>query len=389
MDAFGRFSSSAALVAAVLVLGCNEELAGVEGTTSLRVTLLEPQSYGTSDDRLLDEQRAVTLQVEALDEQGDLDSSFSGEVDIFAHYLGSLTPALDQGRALGSVQIEAGVSDEVTLELPRVFGPTFLWVEDAGDGATFATGTSDTLWYRDPFLADVSQPADETALDALERSPLEAKQINVTASRYGARGRLVVTGIYPQGYTLADVQCADAAGTPPCTTGDYDSIFVFSFSRPEDEQFRRMKVGQTVTRLTGAVSEFNGLTEVNFPQSFVADPEPTPAQVPAPVILDPAWLMSRVEMERNEAALIAIENATVCPLDDDWQTFKQWKLDVGFGCDRNSINIITAGQVAEFMPSDYVGAVIPRVVGTLRPINIGSFNVWIVYPRAVEDLDLP
>jgi hypothetical protein len=27
-------------------------------------------------------------------------------------------------------------------------------------------------------------------------------------------------------------------------------------------------------------------------------------------------------------------------------------------------------------------------VGTLRPVNIGSFNVWIVYPRSAADLTL-
>src|SRR5690606_37017072 len=143
---------------------------------------------------------------------------------------------------------------------------------------------------------------------------------------------LVVTGVYAQGYTLSDVQCADADGTPPCTTGDYDHIYVFTFSRPETEGHEPIERGHLISRVGGSVSEFNGLTELSFPQSFVADPEPHPELLPEPVVIQSAWLSSRIEMERAEAALVAIEGATVCPLDDDYATYSQWKLDVGRGC---------------------------------------------------------
>jgi hypothetical protein len=94
-------------------------------------------------------------------------------------------------------------------------------------------------------------------------------------------------------------------------------------------------------------------------------------------------------MERVESGLVAVDGATLCPLDDDFARYSQWKLDIGLGCARNSINVITQGQVQEFEPAPYVGAEIPRVVGTLRPVNIGSFHVWIIYPRSIDDLELP
>ena len=53
------------------------------------------------------------------------------------------------------------------------------------------------------------------------------------------------------------------------------------------------------------------------------------------------------------------------------------------------VNVITTGQVNDFSPAEYVGQTLPRVVGTLRPVNIGSFDVWIIYPRTAEDLTLP
>ena len=36
-------------------------------------------------------------------------------------------------------------------------------------------------------------------------------------------------------------------------------------------------------------------------------------------------------------------------------------------------------------PMTLVGKTLTKVVGTLRPVNIGTFNVWIVYPRSAAD----
>jgi hypothetical protein len=301
------------------------------------------------------------------------------------HYLGSLTPRLGDSEPLATARVDDGVLTGLQVELPPVYGPSFLWLEHArGDTPTFATGTSPTLWYRDPYVADVQRPENEEGVGALERSPLEEKQINVTESRHGARGRLVVTGVYAQGYTLSDVECADADGTPPCTTGDYDSIFVFSFSRPADEEGRELAPGSTVDRLTGSIGEFNGLTEVNFPQTFSTGDAPDRDLLPAPTLIDPAWLATPIELERLEGGLVAIEGGVVCPLDDDYVTYGQWELDVGNGCSR-PFDVVTRGQVGEFDPADYVGRPLPRVVGTLRPV----FSYWIIYPRDAGDLTLP
>lgn len=387
MDAFARFSSSLLLVAASLGAGCVDELEPIEGTSSLRVELLEPAETGSVDDRLGDDQRSAVVQVSALDTTGAVDTGFAGEVQLYAHYLGSLSPRLSE-TPLATAELSEGRSAPVALELPQVFGPSFLWVEDGrGDAPTFATGTTPILWFRDPYLADVSRPRDEAALDAFERSPLETKQINVSRSRYGERGRLVVTGVYAQGYTVSDVECQDAAGTPPCRADAYDHIFVFTFSRPEDESGRRIARGHVVDRLTGSVSEFNGLTEVNFPQTFISDTEPHLDLVPEPVVVEPSWLSTRIELERLEAGLVAIDGATVCPLDEEFATYSQWKLDIGLGCGR-PVNVISKGELAEFDPADHEGEVLGRVVGTLRPVNIGSFHVWIIYPRDDGDVAL-
>ncbi len=389
MGAFARSSSRSALLALCALAGCVDHQPGVSGTTSLHVELISPADPGTADQRLPDDQRTVTFSVTALDAQGDPDPTVNGDVDLYVHFLGSLTPALEKGVPLASVTMTDGASGDVNLDLPKAFGATYLWVEDTSrDGATYATGTSPTLWYRDVHFEDIQRPDDETALDALERSPLELKQVDVTSSRYGDVGRMVVTGTYAQGYTVSDVACQDAAGTPPCVAGDYDHAFVFSFSRPADQNNDGLIRGEVISRVNGAISEFNGLTEVNFPRSFVDSTDAMPGLLPEPAVIQTSWLSSRIEMERNEAGLVAIENATLCALDVDYDTYKQWKLDLGLGCN-NPVNVITSGQVPDFDPAAYVGQVMPRVVGTLRPVNIGSFNVWIIYPRDIDDVTLP
>ena len=395
-DVFARCSSSALLLLLVAG-GCVDELAPLEGTTSLRVEVTAPADLGSDNARLDDSVRDIVVTVTAIDAHGEVDTGFSGTVDFFVQYLGSLSPdpetvackQFGQDCYLDTVDISGGVGEDIALELPRVFGPAFLWAENTrGQGNTFATGTSDTLWYRDPWIADVSTPEDEGALDALERSPLEQKQVVIGASRYGARGRLVVTGAYANNYAVSDVQCADDSGTPPCVAGDYDHVLVFTFSRPDGADGTLIEVGQSLSQIGGAVSEFNGLTEIGFPRTVLRAEPPDEALVPEPTVIDPGWLDTKIELERLESALVAIDNAELCPLDDDFDTYSQWKLDVGRGCN-DTFNIVTAGKIPEFDPAAHVGEAMPRVVGTLQPINIGSFHVWIIYPRTMSDITLP
>jgi len=376
---------------ALALVGCTDELAPLEGTTSLKVELVAPADPG-SDEHPLDYEldpatHEVTVKVTALDTQGEVDTAFTKDVDVYVQFLGSLTPELESRATLGHVHLEAGASTPTAIDLPPVFGPTFLWIEDGtGDDATYATGTSPSLRFRDPYIANVSTPKDESRLDALSASPLQGKQIVVHASRHGARGRLVVTSVFAQGYTVSDVQCADDAGTPPCTTAAYDHVLIFTFSRPRGAH-GPLQVGETIERFTGAVSEFNGLTEISFPQTFASDAAPEPARIPPPVVVQESWLSTdMIEFERNEAFQVAVENAKLCPLDSNYTDYKQWKLDIGSGCGA-AINVITSG-VVDFEPGQHVGSTVTRVVGTLRPVSIGSFNVWIIYPRSASDLTL-
>jgi hypothetical protein len=384
---------------AFVLAGCVDTRDPLEGTQSLRIELKSP-APGSKSARLDPSQRAIVVDVTALDADGQVDTSFNNQLQVYVNFLGTLTPYLG-GTPLATVSMNAGIATNQTVMLPAVYGPTTLLFDDSGSGTpSYVLGASETLWYRDPHIEDIQKPIDEMALDALSVSPLEQKQVTVQDSRYGANGRLVVTSVFAQGYTVTDVSCG-AGGNPPCTAGPYDHAMVFSFSAPRDEDGCVVREGQAIKGFAGGVSEFNGLTELGFPQTFVErtsdscdEIDINLARSPAPAQLDMTWFTNKIMFERNEAAPIALVNAKVCDLDDDYDTYKQWKLDpagVGGNCEnnRNVINVISTGIIANETITSIVGKTLPRVVGVLRPVNIGAFNVWIMYPRSMADLTLP
>jgi hypothetical protein len=382
---------------AIALAGCVETRDAIEGTQSLRIELKSP-SPGSPTQRLSEMQRSVVVDVTAINAEGQTDTSFNNSVQVYVNYLGTLTPYLG-GAPLATIAMSGGVATNQTIMLPAVYGPTTLLFDDSGgSSSTFAVGASPILWYRDPHIVDIQQPTDEMALDAFSKSPLEQKQVTVLESRYGANGRLVVTSVFAQGYTVSDVNCG-AGGNPPCTTGSYDHAMIFSFSAPRDERGCIVEEGQVISGFSGGVSEFNGLTELGFPQTFVersgddcSERDVNPARMPAVAQLDMTWFTTnKINFERNEAAPISLVNAKVCPLDKDYDTYKQWKLDPSGACgaNRNVVNVISTGIIANETITGLVGKTMPRVIGVLRPVNIGAFNVWVIYPRSMADLTLP
>jgi hypothetical protein len=397
------------LLGSVLLVGCNTENGAISGTQSIRVEVVAPTTTGTVDLRLPDTERMLTVNLSAIDADGEVDTSFNDPLRVYAQFLGTLTPNLNQ-MPLVTIPLSNGVAMGRQIMLPAsVLGPTTLWFDNGtGLGADYefgqVTGTSDTLWYRDPYIADLQTPRSETDVDALTITPLTDKQISVSSSRYGARGKLVVTSVFSQGYTVSDVQCADMNGTPPCTAMGYDHVLVFTFSAARDQFGRLLEPGRIISKFNGGLSEFNGLTEIGFPRTFAPeteeqDPNVNPGRLPAPVRFNQTWFeplsdpMGRINFERNEAGAIEIIGGIVCPTDDDYDTYKQWKIDPtglgGAACNGTKVlNVITSGTDFTTDPRTLVGRVLPRMVGIVRPVNIGSFNVWIIYPRGAADVTL-
>jgi hypothetical protein len=395
------------LALSLLVLGaCVDTRDPIAGTQSLHVELKSPA--GSESAPLNCNPCMATIDVTALDANGQLDTTYNNNVQVYVNFLGTLTPYLGGTPVLKTIAMSGGMATNVSISLPEVYGPATLFLDDGtNDKPTYAVGASPTLWFRDPYIMDIQTPkgGNEAALDALSSSPLESKQVTVNESRNGANGRLVVTSVFAQGYTISDVQCG-AGGAPPCVltpnpklTGSvtgYDHKMIFSFSAPRDQDGRLIKEGQFITGFAGGVSEFNGLTEIGFPQTFddsAAGGDANSARIPAPAVFDATWFTNKYMFERNEAGLIQINGAKVCDLDTDYDTYKQWKIDpagVGGNCmgSKSVINVITNGIVPSETVTGLPGKTLPRIVGVLRPVNIGTFNVWIIYPRSTADLTL-
>jgi hypothetical protein len=413
-----------------LIAACTTTDPGLKGTQSLQVKLDAPTDPGSENSRIdFATNSTATIEVTAIDVDGNIDTTFDNTVGVYVNYLGTLTPYLcdpinDEVNPspecpttpLATITMANGVSTAPTaVPLPPVFGPATLWVDDGQDmtSPTYAVGTSDTLWYRDPFIADTQDPgnvnlSNQLAVEqALDTSPLAGKNVSVLSSRYGANGRLVVTSVFAQGYTVADVQCTDANGTPPCVSKPYDYEEVFSFSAPEDQNGCFLLEGQTIDGFAGGMSDFDGLTEVGFPQTFVAQTSDmdctkvtsNPAMEPTTTVVDSTWFTGsgQIQFEENEAGAIEVDNAVMCNLDSDYDEFSQWKVDpagVGGDCSRNDnvINIIASDMIQGLDTAKLTslqGQAIPKIVGILRPINIGSFNVWLIFPRGNADVQLP
>ncbi|HLL21096.1 MAG TPA: hypothetical protein VK427_03145, partial [Kofleriaceae bacterium] len=268
-------------IALVLTLAaCTETRDPLAGTQSLEIELVTPTSPGDVDHRLLDSERKVVINIRAKDAEGQLDASFNDTVRVYAQFLGTLTPDLEE-LPIASIAVVNGAATNQTVNLPAsVLGPTTLWIDNGkGVGSEYQfgaiTGTSVTLWYRDPFIRDLQTPRDEMAVDALSLTPLTDKQVRVGGSRHGATGALVITSTFAQGYTVSDVNCTTGGPMPagPCTAGSYDHVLVFTFSAPRDQYGRPIVVGEVIASFSGGLTEFNGLTEIGFPRTYTASPD--------------------------------------------------------------------------------------------------------------------
>jgi hypothetical protein len=374
---------------------CTDTTAPIKGTTSLAVTIVTPTNLGDVDNRLPGGVIDVVVNIQAKDAAGNDDATYTKPVSVYVHYLGTLSPYLD-GVPIAKIDVTNGVATNQHITSPTIkpYGPTELWFDDdPSPSPTYAAGISPTIWYRDPFIADIQTPTSETSIDAFSNSPLVGKNVSVVTSKHGANGRLVVTSVYAQGYTVADVACG-ANGTPPCIADSYDYMDVFSYSAAVDQNKLFLSEGQVIKGFAGGASEFDGLTEISFPQTFSTGlvSQVDKSLEPPTTVIDNTWFTTnKINFERNESGAIEIANGVVCPLGPDYVTYKQWQIDpAGVGNPTNCggsnlINVITAG-VVDLDPGTLVGKKVPKLVGILRPINIGSFNVWIIYPRSMADI---
>jgi hypothetical protein len=172
-------------------------------------------------------------------------------------------------------------------------------------------------------------------------------------------------------------------------------MYVYSFSRPP------VREGDVIQYLTGSISEFNGMTELNFP---LAEVIASGATLPPPTVLQIADFNygadegKAARLESLEASVVELDDGCICPAGSDYATFQQWsvafKTAAGqYNCGRNySIGVTTAGQVAGWDPPK-AGHHLTKLVGIMYNIaglasktSGNPFSFFLIYPRDTNDL---
>ncbi len=226
-------------------------------------------------------------------------------------------------------------SSNATVVVSRAFDQLRIWVSDEGTAAepgSFASGSTDAIYTRLPTVAQVQ------ASDSTVESPLEHQYVHFLGYDpelpESARRELVVTTITNDGFYVTDR--SDPAGS-------YNSLFVFSFSRPDD-----LLVGDRLSKLTGIVSEFLGFTELQFPTWAV---ESSGNNIGEATVLDPSMVCIGLEMEAWESSVVRIENilTDVSRASDclDYNEYGQWPALLPDECEGGDarINVVNINTV--------------------------------------------
>jgi hypothetical protein len=219
------------------------------------------------------------LRVEAIGHDRELLTSFNSLVAVKA------TPG--ELRTNANVEIQSGVWTGV-VEVARSYDELRIWFSHEGtldQPGSFATGVTPAVYIDKPTVTDI-QTSDSTIESNFEHQYVPIKGWDGTDT---ARD-LVVTTVTNDGFHVTD------RSTEP---GTYNSLFVFSFSRPDG-----ILVGDRLSDLSGIVSEFLGYTELGFPTWKVAERN---AVVDEPYRIDPTIVCDDEEMEKWEASVIRLD----------------------------------------------------------------------------------
>lgn len=351
-----------AFLGLVIACGCQVTIEREQGTLPLSFKVETREETGTDESPLpyTTGIRQFTLDVQAIDFQGESADWFDGEVFLDLAPRGRL--ANGQAR---SFMLTKGRAEGVTVQVQKIHGTSNIWVEDRGTEqkpGSYATGLSPAIHVQHPTLYDVSQT------ENIESSSLNGDfvQINTTGRR------LVATGIAIDGFYIVDID-------EP--TDSFNAIFARTFSRP-----RGVEVGDIVSALIGTVEDFYGFTQLSFP-SYKIDGKVDSVSV---YQLDLDTVDDDLAMEKLESRLVEVRDVTVCPLGESYSRFGQWVvlLDENGNCSSGAggITVVSALSAAMFTPEDWVGKVLTRITGNLR-YHAAATPSWILTTRSDADID--
>ena len=244
------------------------------------------------------------------------------------------TPAGATACPSGTLAISAG-SGSATVTVSRAYDQLRIWVSDEGSAAapgSFATGSTQAIYTQFPTVAQV-QESDSTIASPLQHSYVPLLGYDPQLPE-GERRELIVTTITNDGFYVTDMS------DPP---GSFNSLFVFSFSRPDDIQ-----TGDRLSKLAGIVNEFLGFTELQFPTWTI---ESSGKPLPEAAVLDPSMVCIGTQMEAWESSVVRVDNilTDVSRASDclDYNEYGQWPAVLPGECEGSEarINVVNVNTV--------------------------------------------
>jgi hypothetical protein len=224
------------ILLSALVLGCTETRTRAPRLQSFRVSLESPA--GTPENPLpftAGSGQTFVVNVEAMGSSGELLTSHSGRVIV------SVVPGEILGVQPSEPVVREGILTGLRVTIRKSYGPTHIWLEDGSGANPFAVGATPTLYFQNPRVSDVQRPI--SGIGRSGDSPLSGSSVTID------RGTNIVVHVSNNGFYVVDRE-----------EREFNSIFAFNFSRPEG-----LRRGDKLLRFGGNISEFLGLTEINFP----------------------------------------------------------------------------------------------------------------------------
>lgn len=354
-----------------LALACTRTVSAPDRVepTFLYVELLEGQT-GSAEAPLpfTTEAQTLRLRVSAQDLHGD-PYPLNGDLTV------KVLPGVREGSPW--LEMVDGVW-EGEVQLRNGFGPTRVWISDEGDKdetsgrrPSYATGVTEPIWYVPPTLAELNRTDDH-----------ETNQLEKQFTELLCEGRDVrVSAVGTAGFWVTDL--ADPAGS-------YNNLFVYTFSRPDEDDadsgLRGVYVGRRLQLLTGANQEYLATTQLSFPKYEVSDD--AEVDMPAPAELDLSSCGMNDVLEGYESGLVTLNNVRVPSTfttgsedHSDYLAYGQWPVVFNEG-DRCAFYVDSGVSNPDFVPQ--AGTELTQVTGMLFEV----WGKWILLPRDADDLGL-
>ncbi|GEM_PF-1834894 len=366
---------------------CSTEIIGIDnGLQSFEIKIIYPENLGSEIELLPADTNKIVFQVKALGSKEQDPFMITKDISLYLNFGG-------RSSFLKTISITDGISSSETVEISDVYGKAHIMVvDDREDDATYATGSSNEIYFKNPSVDDLQKSDIESPPYS---SSMSGYRVNIRGQKNNI-GRMIITSVTNSGFYLTDL----ASKSDPPT-----SLFVYNFSRPYGVYRYQM-----LCSLSGGVQEHLGDTQITFPDWVSYDDckvidsllckicveelkEYFGKNVITPYKLKTETTYNKMLMESLESSLVEIENATIMNMfesaydRDTYIEYGQYKVRLSDTSASATFLAISRDNVSDFDPAKYIGKQFSYIRGILTELNFGSGNsMWIVNVRDKYDI---